>query len=70
MSPSSTGISILYTNPTPEPPNRFSFLEPLSPEVWLYMAFAYVGVSVMLFVLARSVKLVPLASIHVGQHLF
>ncbi|KAK3931587.1 Glutamate receptor ionotropic, kainate 2 [Frankliniella fusca] len=48
------GISILHTIPKQEPPNLFSFLEPFSTEVWFYMAFAYLGVSVLLFVLART----------------
>ncbi|XP_037082452.1 glutamate receptor ionotropic, kainate 2-like, partial [Pollicipes pollicipes] len=47
------GISILYKKPTNEPPPLFSFLAPLSLEVWLYMATAYLGVSVLLFILAR-----------------
>ncbi|KAJ1531866.1 hypothetical protein ONE63_000515 [Megalurothrips usitatus] len=47
------GISILYSKPPPEQPNLFSFLEPLSPEVWVYMASAFIGVSLVLFFLAR-----------------
>ncbi|XP_042864660.1 glutamate receptor ionotropic, kainate 2-like isoform X5 [Penaeus japonicus] len=47
------GISILYRKPTRKPPNLFSFLSPLSLDVWLYMATAYLGVSLLLFVLAR-----------------
>ncbi|XP_043234741.1 glutamate receptor ionotropic, kainate 2-like [Amphibalanus amphitrite] len=47
------GIGILYTSPQKEPPQLFSFLAPLSLEVWLYMAAAYLGVSVLLFVVAR-----------------
>ncbi|XP_069985019.1 glutamate receptor ionotropic, kainate 2 isoform X2 [Penaeus vannamei] len=47
------GISILYRKPTKKPPNLFSFLSPLSLDVWLYMATAYLGVSLLLFVLAR-----------------
>lgn len=47
------GISILYRKPTKQPPNLFSFLSPLSLDVWIYMATAYLGVSVLLFILAR-----------------
>ncbi|KAF4533063.1 hypothetical protein B566_EDAN002626 [Ephemera danica] len=35
------------------PPNLFSFLSPLSVDVWIYMATAYLGVSLILFILAR-----------------
>ncbi|XP_071747530.1 glutamate receptor ionotropic, kainate 2 isoform X1 [Lepeophtheirus salmonis] len=47
------GVSILYKKPTRKPPNLFSFLSPLSLDVWIYMATAYLGVSVLLFILAR-----------------
>nr|QNL15101.1 ionotropic receptor 4 [Aulacocentrum confusum] len=47
------GISILYRKPLKKPPNLFSFLSPLSLDVWIYMATAYLGVSVLLFLLAR-----------------
>nr|XP_053638564.1 glutamate receptor ionotropic, kainate 2-like [Cherax quadricarinatus] len=47
------GITILYRKPTKKPPNLFSFLSPLSLDVWLYMATAYLGISLLLFVLAR-----------------
>ncbi|XP_045476404.1 glutamate receptor ionotropic, kainate 2 [Harmonia axyridis] len=49
----SLGVSILYRKPIKQPPNLFSFLSPLSLDVWIYMATAYLGVSVLLFVLAR-----------------
>ncbi|KAE8746480.1 hypothetical protein FOCC_FOCC006845 [Frankliniella occidentalis] len=49
----SLGISILHTKAKPQDPNLFSFLEPFSTEVWFYMAFAYLSVSVLLFFLAR-----------------
>ena len=49
------GVSILYKKPMKKPPNLFSFLSPLSLDVWIYMATAYLGVSVLLFVLARKV---------------
>ena len=47
------GISILYKRPQKKTPNLFSFLSPLSIEIWLYMIAAYLVVSFMLFILAR-----------------
>ncbi|XP_041354754.1 glutamate receptor ionotropic, kainate 2-like isoform X2 [Gigantopelta aegis] len=47
------GITILYKKPTPKSPELFSFLSPLSVEVWVYMIAAYLCVSFMLFVIAR-----------------
>lgn len=34
----SLGISILFRKPVKQPPNLFSFLSPLSLDVWIYMA--------------------------------
>jgi ABC-type amino acid transport substrate-binding protein len=47
------GISILYKKPLKKPPDLFSFLSPLSLDVWIYTAVAYFGVSILLFILAR-----------------
>ena len=47
------GISILYKKPQKKPPDLFSFLSPLSLDVWIYTAAAYLGVSILLFILAR-----------------
>ncbi|KAK7479657.1 hypothetical protein BaRGS_00029123 [Batillaria attramentaria] len=47
------GITILYRKPVAKPPDLFSFLNPLSIEVWVYMIAAYLCVSFMLFVIAR-----------------
>ncbi|XP_013173673.1 PREDICTED: glutamate receptor ionotropic, kainate 2-like [Papilio xuthus] len=47
------GISILYSKPTPPPPELFSFLKPFSVDVWIYMAAAYLMVSLLLHILAR-----------------
>nr|XP_018907676.1 PREDICTED: glutamate receptor ionotropic, kainate 2-like isoform X1 [Bemisia tabaci] len=47
------GISILYSKPEKQEPDLFSFLSPLSLEVWIFMATAYLGVSILLFILAR-----------------
>lgn len=45
----------MYKKPAKKAPNLFSFLSPLSLDVWIYMATAYLGVSILLFVIARSV---------------
>ncbi|XP_076058832.1 glutamate receptor ionotropic, kainate 2-like isoform X2 [Oratosquilla oratoria] len=47
------GISIIYKKPQKKDPNLFSFMSPFSIDVWIYMATAYLGVSVLLFILAR-----------------
>jgi len=47
------GISILYKKPEKKATNVFSFLAPFHYEVWIYMATAYLGVSLILFILAR-----------------
>ncbi|KAL0124437.1 hypothetical protein PUN28_006343 [Cardiocondyla obscurior] len=47
------GISILFNKPEEKVPNFFSFLLPLSADVWICMATAYLIVSIMLFVQAR-----------------
>uniref|UniRef100_A0A914UQJ0 Ionotropic glutamate receptor C-terminal domain-containing protein n=2 Tax=Plectus sambesii TaxID=2011161 RepID=A0A914UQJ0_9BILA len=47
------GISILFKKPEKKDPSLFTFLSPLSLDVWIYMLAAYVGVSLMLWILAR-----------------
>ncbi|XP_042214385.1 glutamate receptor ionotropic, kainate 2-like isoform X2 [Homarus americanus] len=47
------GISIIYKKPQKKSPSLFSFMSPFSLDVWIYMATAYLGVSVLLFILAR-----------------
>ncbi|KAF7663317.1 hypothetical protein LDENG_00214110, partial [Lucifuga dentata] len=47
------GISILYRKPNGTNPGVFSFLNPLSPDVWMYVLLACTGVSCVLFVIAR-----------------
>lgn len=47
------GISIIYKKPQKMAPSLFSFMAPLSIEVWIYMITAYVGVSMILYILAR-----------------
>ncbi|KAI4567329.1 hypothetical protein MJT46_008542 [Ovis ammon polii x Ovis aries] len=46
------GISILYRKPNGTNPGVFSFLNPLSPDIWMYILLAYLGVSCVLFVIA------------------
>ncbi|XP_047738082.1 glutamate receptor ionotropic, kainate 2 [Hyalella azteca] len=47
------GISILYRRVNRRAPNFFSFMAPLSLDVWLYIATAYLAVSLLLHWLAR-----------------
>lgn len=47
------GISILYKKPALAPPDLFSFMKPFSIEVWLYMATAFLGVTLLLYILSR-----------------
>nr|CAH8873534.1 unnamed protein product [Trichobilharzia regenti] len=47
------GGSILFTRPKSQKPSLFSFLQPLSPQVWLYVIVTYLAVCLCLFVAAR-----------------
>uniref|UniRef100_A0A8D0DEJ0 Glutamate receptor n=1 Tax=Sander lucioperca TaxID=283035 RepID=A0A8D0DEJ0_SANLU len=47
------GISILYRVQLSRKPGYFSFLDPFSPAVWLFMLLAYLAVSCVLFLAAR-----------------
>ncbi|XP_017845731.1 glutamate receptor ionotropic, kainate 2 isoform X1 [Drosophila busckii] len=47
------GIAILYITPQKAEPALFSFMDPFSKEVWLYLGLAYLGVTLCLFVLGR-----------------
>ncbi|XP_041357983.1 glutamate receptor-like isoform X2 [Gigantopelta aegis] len=49
----SLGISIMFKKPEDQEPHVFSFMEPLSQEIWLCTAFAFIGVSVVLFLVSR-----------------
>ncbi|XP_039248467.2 glutamate receptor 3-like [Styela clava] len=49
----SLGISIMIKKPEKEKPHIFSFLEPLAPEIWICIVFAYIGVSVVIFIISR-----------------
>ena len=48
------GVTILYKKPTKKDPNLFSFLSPLSFDVWIYIITAYLAVSLLLFIISRS----------------
>ena len=39
------GISILFKKPEPKSPNLFSFMSPLSGDIWICMLAAYLGKS-------------------------
>uniref|UniRef100_A0A8C5E3U3 Glutamate receptor n=1 Tax=Gouania willdenowi TaxID=441366 RepID=A0A8C5E3U3_GOUWI len=47
------GISILYRKPNSTNSGFFSFLNPMTPDIWVYILLAYLGVSCVLFVIAR-----------------
>uniref|UniRef100_A0A8C6K954 Glutamate receptor n=1 Tax=Nothobranchius furzeri TaxID=105023 RepID=A0A8C6K954_NOTFU len=50
----SMGISILYRKPNNTNSGFFSFLNPMTPDIWVYILLAYLGVSCVLFVIARQ----------------
>ncbi|XP_036208610.1 glutamate receptor ionotropic, kainate 1 [Myotis myotis] len=47
------GIGILYRKPRGTSPSVFSFLRPLAPDVWVWVLLSCLGVSCVLFVVAR-----------------
>ncbi|XP_046669491.1 glutamate receptor ionotropic, kainate 2-like isoform X1 [Homalodisca vitripennis] len=47
------GISILYKKPEKPDVKLFSFLSPLAFNVWVTMATAYLGISLLLYILSR-----------------
>ncbi|KAF4518616.1 hypothetical protein B566_EDAN009865 [Ephemera danica] len=49
----SLGISIMIKKPVKQKPGVFSFLNPLSKEIWVCVIFSYVGVSIVLFTVSR-----------------
>ncbi|NWX36720.1 GRIK3 protein, partial [Notiomystis cincta] len=67
------GVSILYRKPNGTNPSVFSFLNPLSPDIWMYILLAYLGVSCVLFVIASvsfpSVSSPPFPSPSPGSEL-
>ncbi|KAK7495312.1 hypothetical protein BaRGS_00013494 [Batillaria attramentaria] len=49
----SLGISIMIKKPVNHKAHVFSFMDPLSYEIWMCIVFAYIGVSVVLFLVSR-----------------
>ncbi|XP_041357984.1 glutamate receptor-like [Gigantopelta aegis] len=49
----SLGISIMIKKPENQKAHVFSFMDPLSYEIWMCIVFAYIGVSVVLFLVSR-----------------
>ncbi|XP_043461147.1 glutamate receptor 1 isoform X2 [Leptopilina heterotoma] len=49
----SLGISIMIKKPVKTIPGVFSFLNPLSKEIWVCVIFSYIGVSIVLFIVSR-----------------
>ncbi|XP_066590291.1 glutamate receptor 1-like isoform X2 [Prorops nasuta] len=47
------GISIMIKKPMKQKPGVFSFLNPLSKEIWVCVIFSYIGVSIVLFIVSR-----------------
>lgn len=47
------GISIMIQKPVRQNPGIFSFLNPLSKEIWVCVIFSYIGVSIVLFIVSR-----------------
>ncbi|KAJ8027923.1 Glutamate receptor 4 [Holothuria leucospilota] len=49
----SLGVSIMIKKPMSSKPDVFSFMQPLSSDIWMCVAFAFMGVSVVLFLVSR-----------------
>lgn len=47
------GIAILFKKTAIPDPKLFSFLKPLSVEVWLYLGSAFLAISIILWLMAR-----------------
>ena len=47
------GISILFKKPADTPPDLFSFMKPFEIEVWLYVLTAFLGVTLLMYILSR-----------------
>lgn len=47
------GLSVMYQKIDRPTPDVLSFMEPLSTEIWMCISFAYLGVSVVLFLVSR-----------------
>jgi len=46
-------VVIIQQKPTKDEPSVFSFMKPLSSEIWMCIIFSYLGVSVVLFLVSR-----------------
>lgn len=53
LSTNFSGVGILYVKPKIKDPDLFSFLHPLSSSVWICVVFAYLLVSLCLYLLAK-----------------
>lgn len=47
------GIAILYVAPKKKNTDIYSFMDPFSGEVWVYLGLVYIGVSFCFFILGR-----------------
>jgi len=47
------GISIMIKKPEKQKPGVFSFMDPLSSQIWLCIGMSYIGVSFILFLVSR-----------------
>jgi hypothetical protein len=47
------GISIMIKKPEKQKPGVFSFMDPLSKQIWMCIVLSYLGVSVVLFLVSR-----------------
>ncbi|XP_017844827.1 glutamate receptor ionotropic, kainate 2 [Drosophila busckii] len=47
------GISILFLKPKKATPDLFTFMDPFSEEVWWFLGFSFLGVSLSFFILGR-----------------
>lgn len=61
----SLGISIMIKKPQKSKPGVFSFLDPLAYEIWMCIVFAYIGVSVVLFLVSNNTILLLVVVIEV-----
>nr|AXF48846.1 ionotropic receptor IR15 [Lobesia botrana] len=49
----SLGISILYKEPSKQPPKMFSFMAVFAPEVWYYMVLIQLALGVIMILVGR-----------------
>ncbi|NWV43834.1 GRIK3 protein, partial [Grantiella picta] len=51
------GVSILYRKPNGTNPSVFSFLNPLSPDIWMYILLAYLGLNLIICIYLHVYKM-------------